>query len=448
MLADDLGDLVGGKINDRCPEPERNAIATDHAPHIPSAGLQGVREMTHEDARALDAADPLAAFRARFALPEGVIYLDGNSLGALPRDVPPALAETATRQWGDRLIRSWNEGWIDAPERLGGLIAPLIGASANEVIVGDSTSAHLFKALVAALRVDPARRVVVSETGNFPTDLHIAEGAVSCVAGATLRAVPRDRLAEAIGEDTAVVLLTQVHYKTAERFDLAAWTARAHRAGALVLWDLSHSVGAIPIDLGVADADMAVGCTYKYLNGGPGAPAFLYVAQRWQDRLANPLSGWMGHAAPFAFEDAYRPAPGMKRWLVGTPSILAMAGLEAALAIWGEVDMAAVAAKSAVLFDILAAAGDALGLDCITPRDPTRRGSHISFRHPHAWELSQALIDRGIIGDFRDPDVLRLGLTPLYLSHKDVWRAGEVLGEVMRSEAWREPKFAMRAAVT
>ena len=404
--------------------------------------------MTLPHILALDAADPLTAFRERFTLPEGVIYLDGNSLGALPREVPAALADAAQRQWGERLIRSWNEGWIDAPERLGAAIAPLIGAAADEVIVGDPTSTHLFKALVAALHVDPKRRVVVSELGNFPTDLHIAEGAVSCVEGASLRAVPRERLAEAIGDDTAVVLLTQVHYKTAERFDLAEWTARAHAAGALMLWDLSHSVGAIPVDLNAANADLAVGCTYKYLNGGPGAPAFLYVAKRWQERLANPLSGWMGHAEPFAFEDGYRPAAGMKRWLVGTPSILAMNTLGASLAIWQEVEQADVVAKSAALFDILAAAGDTLGLDCITPRDPALRGSHISFRHPHAWEVTQALIARGVIGDFRAPDVLRLGLTPLYLSHEEVWRAGTLLGEVLRTGEWRDPRYAARAAVT
>ena len=404
--------------------------------------------MTREDARALDRADPLAPFRTRFALPEGVIYLDGNSLGVLPKHTPAAIADTVTRQWGERLIRSWNEGWIDAPQRIGAKIAPLVGAGADEVIVGDSTSAHLFKALVAALRVDPARRTIVSELGNFPTDLHVAEGAIGCVPGARLKAVPRGDLAAAIDGDTAVVLLTQVHYKTAARFDLAEWTRRAHDAGALMLWDLSHSVGAIPVDLGAAGADLAVGCTYKYLNGGPGAPAFLYVAKRWQDRLANPLSGWMGHAAPFAFEDAYRPGEGMNRWLVGTPSILAMAGLEAALDLWREVDMAAVGAKSAALFGILAAAGDALGLECVSPRDPAARGSHISFRHDHAWELSQALIERGVIGDFRAPDVLRLGLTPLYLSHDDVWRAGDILGELVRAQAWRDPRYAVRAAVT
>ena len=404
--------------------------------------------MTSANARARDAADPLAHFRDRFVLPEGIIYLDGNSLGALPRDVPAALAATAGHQWGERLIRSWNEGWIDAPTRLGAMLAPLIGAGADEVIVGDSTSAHLFKALVAALRLDPARRTIVSELGNFPTDLHVAEGAASCVEDGRLHAVRRGELADAISPDTAVLLLTHVHYKTAERFNMAEWTARAHEAGALVLWDLSHSVGAVPLELGVAGADLAVGCTYKYLNGGPGAPAFLYVARALQERLANPLSGWMGHAEPFAFEDAYRPAAGMKRWLVGTPSILAMRSLEAALAIWREVDMAELAAKSAALFDILAAAGDAHGLECVTPRDPALRGSHISFRHPHAWELSQALIDRGVIGDYRAPDVLRLGLTPLYLRYEDAWRAGELIGQVLAGERWRDPRYAARAAVT
>ena len=402
--------------------------------------------MTLDEARALDACDPLARFRDRFVLPEGVIYLDGNSLGVLPRGTSDAVADTVSRQWGERLIRSWNEGWIEAPQRIAAKIAPLIGAATDEVIVGDTTSTHLFKALVAALRIDPQRRTIVSESGNFPTDLHIAEGAAGCVEGATLRAVPRGELATAIDETTAVVLLTHVHYKTAERFDMAAWTRCAHEAGALVLWDLSHSVGAVPIDLG--DADLAVGCTYKYLNGGPGAPAFLYVSRRWQAKLTNPLSGWMGHAAPFAFEDAYRPAEGMKRWLVGTPSILAISALESALDIWAEVDMRALAVKSAALFDIIAAAGDAIGVECVSPRDAERRGSHISFRHPHAWELSQALIARGVIGDFRDPDVVRLGLTPLYLSHEDVWRAGDILGDLVRGETWTDPRFATRLAVT
>jgi len=408
--------------------------------------------MTRDEARALDAHDPLAPLRDRFALPAEVIYLDGNSLGPLPRATGPAMADMVARQWGDRLIRSWNEGWIDAPARLGGKIAPLIGAAADEVIVGDSTSANLFKALVAALRIQserhPERRVVLSEAGNFPTDLHIAEGAVACVPGARLRVVPRDGIAAAIDDDVAVILLTHVHYKTSERFDMAAITAAAHRAGALMLWDLSHSVGAVAVDLAGAHADLAVGCTYKYLNGGPGAPAFLYVAKRWQDRLASPLSGWMGHAEPFAFADAYAPAPGMKRWLAGTPPMLAMAALEAGLDLWMAVDRDAVWAKSAALWRIMAAAGDAAGLECVTPADPAARGSHISFRHPHAHAIAQALIERGVIGDFRDPDILRLGLTPLYLSHDEVWRAGDILRDIITSGSWRDPRFATRLAVT
>ena len=408
--------------------------------------------MTLDHARALDAADPLATMRTRFTLPDGVIYLDGNSLGALPAATPAAIADATTRQWGERLIRSWNEGWIDAPVRLGGKIAPLIGARADEVIVGDSTSASLFKALVAALReaarIDPARRVVLSEAGNFPTDLHVAEGAVACVPGASLRVVPRGEVEAALGPDVAVLMLTHVHYKTAARWDMATVTAAAHRAGALMLWDLSHSAGAVAIDLDGAGADLAVGCTYKYLNGGPGAPAYLYVATRWQDRLASPLSGWMGHAEPFAFADGYVPAPGMKRWLAGTPSVLGMAALEVGLDLWAGIDRAAVWAKSAALWDIMAEAGAAAGLECVTDADPARRGSHISFRHPHAYELTQALIAEGVIGDFRAPDILRLGLTPLYLSHADVWRAGERLRAIVADERWRDPRFVERLAVT
>ncbi|CAN5477791.1 kynureninase [soil metagenome] len=396
----------------------------------------------------LDAADPLAHFRQRFALPKGVLYLDGNSLGPLPHAVAAAVADATTRQWGDRLVRHWNEGWIDAPERIGAKIAPLIGAMPGEVIVADSTSANLFKVIVAVLRAYPDRHTIVSELGNFPTDLHIAEGAVGCVPGARLKAVPRDKLAGAIDSDTALVLLTHVHYKTAERFDLDAWTKAAHGAGALILWDLSHSVGAVSLDLAAAGADLAVGSTYKYLNGGPGAPAFLYVAARHQSAMRNPLSGWMGHAEPFAFEDGYRPAPGMKRWLVGTPPILGLAALEAALDLWADVDMAHVTAKSAALFDILVAAGDSIGLECVSPRDPAKRGSHISFRHRHGYALTQALIARGVIGDFRDPDILRLGLTPLYLSHADVAEAAEILRETLETRAYEAPEFSKRNAVT
>jgi len=385
--------------------------------------------MTLEEARALDAADPFAAHRARFAIPDGVVYLDGNSLGALPRATIDASRDTVERQWGERLIRSWGEGWMDAPARIGARIAPLIGARQDEVIVADSTSTNLFKLIVAALRHNPARTVVVSEAGNFPTDLHIAEGAVACVPGATLKAVPRDQLAKAIDGDTALVLLTHVHYKTAERFDMAAWTARAHDAGALICWDLSHSAGAVPVDLG--NADCAVGCGYKFLNGGPGAPAYLMVAKRHQAAWANPISGWMGHAAPFAFTDAYEAGAGMERWRTGTPPMLSMNALEAGIDEMAGIDMAALFAKSAALFDILAAQGDAIGLECVSPRDPAKRGSHIAFRHPHAREIVDALITRGVIGDFRDPDIMRFGLTPLYLSHEDVVRASTIIAETV-----------------
>lgn len=404
--------------------------------------------MTLDQTRALDAADPLRTMRDRFLLPEGVIYLDGNSLGPLPRATVASMGDAVERQWGERLIRHWNEGWIEAPQRVGAKIAPLIGARADEVIVADSTSTNLFKLIVAALRRDPKRNVVVSELGNFPTDLHIAEGAVGCVPGASLRAVPREGLAAALGDDVALLLLTHVHYKTAARFDMAAWTRAAHDTGALVLWDLSHSAGAVTLDLNGCDADLAVGCGYKFLNGGPGAPAFLHVHTRWQDKLANPLSGWMGHAAPFAFEDRYAPAPGMVRWLTGTPPILGLAALEAAIDLWADVDMAQVAAKSAALFDRFHAIGTALGLECVSPTDPAQRGSHISFRHPHAYALCQALIARGVIGDFRAPDVLRFGLTPLYLGHEDVARAGEILGEILKSESYLDPAFSKRHAVT
>ena len=271
---------------------------------------------------------------------------------------------------------------------------------------------------------------------------------MASVSGARLKVVERGALADALGDDTALLLLTHVHYKTAERFDMAAWTKTAHEAGALICWDLSHSAGAVAVDLNAAGADLAVGCGYKYLNGGPGAPAFIYVARRLQAALTNPLSGWMGHAAPFEFADGYEPAAGMKRWLTGTPPMLSLAALESGLATWDGVDMRVVEAQSAALWEIFHAAGTAAGLKCVTPADPGGRGSHISFRHAYAYEIVQALIARGVIGDFRDPDILRFGLTPLTLSHADVWRAGEMLCEIVQTEQWQNPEFAVRSAVT
>ena len=404
---------------------------------------------TLNDVRAMDAADPLAHCRERFALPEGVIYLDGNSLGALPKATPARVAATVERQWGADLIASWNKhGWIDAPARIGARIAPLIGAGEDEVIVADSTSANLFKLLTAACLAKPERGTILTEPGNFPTDLYIAQGIAATLPGRRVRAA--EDVAAAIDGDTAVVLLTHVHYKSGAMRDMAAITAAAHAAGALMLWDLSHSVGAVKVDLRGCGVDLAVGCGYKYLNGGPGAPAFLYVASALQERLRSPLTGWMGHAAPFDFGDDYAPAPGMKRFLCGTPPILGMAALEAGLDTFAGVAMRELVTKSGALSALLirgieARCGD---FTLATPRDATMRGSHVSVAHPHAWEICQALIARGVIGDFRAPDVLRLGLTPLYTSFEDVWRAVETLAGVMAEGVWRDPVYAVRAAVT
>jgi kynureninase len=406
--------------------------------------------ITLDQAKALDAADPLSPFRDRFVLPEGIIYLDGNSLGALPKAAVARQRAVVEEEWGSELIRSWNtRGWIEAPQRVGAKIAALIGARPNEVIVADSTSVNLFKLLVAAAALAPERRQLLSEAGNFHTDLHIAAGAAE-LAGLGLDIVERDSLAAAIGPGTNLLLLTHVHFKAGFRFDMAGVTARAKAAGALTLWDLSHSAGAVPLDLNRDGAELAVGCGYKYLNGGPGAPAFLYVAEALQERLMPPLRGWMGHAEPFAFTDDYRPAPGIDRFLVGTPPMLSLAALESGVESFEGVDMAALWAKSVALFDLFAELVEAHcpELDCISPGDPERRGSHISFRHPNAFELCQALIADGVIGDFRSPDVVRFGLTPLYLGFEDVWRAVERMRAILDSGRWRDPRYAVRGKVT
>ncbi|HEX8224520.1 MAG TPA: kynureninase [Allosphingosinicella sp.] len=405
---------------------------------------------TLDEARALDAADPLRPFRDRFVLPQGVIYLDGNSLGALPRAAIARQRELVEEEWGSELIRSWNSrGWIEAPQRVGAKIAPLIGAKPNEVIVADSTSVNLFKLIVAAAALAPGRRQLLSEAGNFHTDLHIAAGAAE-LAGLRLDIVERGALDAALGPDTNLLLLTHVHFKAGFRFDMAEVTARAKAAGATTLWDLSHSAGAVPLDLNRDGAELAVGCGYKYLNGGPGAPAFLYVAEHLQEQLMSPLRGWMGHAEPFAFTDDYRPAPGMDRFLVGTPPMLSLAGLETGVESFEGTDMASLWAKSIALFDLFADLVEAgcAELTCISPRDPERRGSHISFRHPNAFELCQALIADGVIGDFRAPDVVRFGLTPLYLGFEDVWEAVRRMRIILDTGRWREPRFAVRGKVT
>ena len=407
--------------------------------------------MSLADARALDAADPLAAFRDRFALPEGVIYLDGNSLGPLPLAAREAVARTVDVEWGAGLIRSWNDaGWIAAPRRVGGKIARLIGAEADEVVVADSTSVNLFKLAAAALRARPGRRVILTETGNFPTDLYMAGGLAALLPGVEVRALPTARIAEGLGDDVALLQLSHVHYKTADRVDMAGLTAAAQAVGALTLWDLSHSAGAIEVDLNGCNADLAVGCGYKFLNGGPGAPAFLFVARRHQAQLTSPLSGWMGHAAPFDFSDDYQPAPGVDRFLCGTPAMLSLAALEAGVDLALEVPAAALAAKAASLSALFVGAVEAMcagqGLTLVTARDPAARGSHVAFAHPEGYRVMQALIERGVIGDFREPDIMRFGVTPLYLSHEDMWRAAQTLYDVLTTGAWRRqsPRAAGR----
>ena len=403
-----------------------------------------------ERARQLDAADPLAGFRQRFSLPHGVIYLDGNSLGALPAATPARLSEVVRGEWGDGLIRSWNSAdWIGLPQRVGGKIAPLIGAAPPEVIAADSTSVNLFKLIAAALAMRPGRKVILSEPGNFPTDLYMIDG-LEKQGLAERRLAPRERLAESLDADVALLLLTHVHYKTGALHDMAALTRAAHSKGALVLWDLSHSVGALSVDLNGCEADFAVGCGYKYLNGGPGAPAFAFVAERHHTALRQPLTGWMGHAAPFAFSDDYAPGDGMNRLLCGTPPILGLAALEVGVELIAEIGIERLYAKSRQLSEFLRLCLSELGVDVdlASPADPAQRGSQLSFRHPEAYALSQALIARGVIGDFREPDILRLGFAPAYLRFVDMAEAARHLAEVLSTGEWRAARFRERAAVT
>jgi kynureninase len=398
-----------------------------------------------------DHADPLAGWRDRFAIPEGIIYLDGNSLGALPRSVPERVARVVGEEWGRDLITSWNRhDWIDLPRRVGERIAPLVGAAPGTVIVADSTSVNIFKLLAVALALRPGRRVIVTETGNFPTDVYMAGGIARLMGeGREVRLADAAGLAAAIRDDVAVVLLTEVNYRTGAKLDMAALTAHAHAQGALVIWDLCHSAGAFPIDLGGCDADFAVGCGYKYLNGGPGAPAFAYVAPQHLPGLRQPLSGWLGHRAPFSFAADYEPAAGIDALRVGTPPILSMSALDAALDAFAGVDLAVVRQKADALFELFTTevAARCPELELLTPRDAARRGTQVSLRHPEAYAVMQALIARGVIGDFREPDIMRFGLTPLYLRFADVARAAETLGEVMQTRAWDTPAFKHRAKV-
>jgi kynureninase len=410
--------------------------------------------MTREEAEALDLADPLARFRDAFDLPSGVIYLDGNSLGPPPLAAHERLERTSRREWGEGLIRSWNEAkWIEAPLRVGGKIARLIGAKANEVVVADGTSVNLFKLAAGALSLQPDRKTILSEAGNFPTDLYALQGLAALLGDrAQLKTVAATDLVAAIDEDTAVVVLTHIHYKSALRWDMAAVTAAAHAEGALVIWDLCHTVGAVAADLNGVDADFAVGCGYKYLNGGPGAPAFLFVAERHQAAVTSPLWGWMGHAAPFAFEDGYRGSPDIRGQMTGTPPILGLAALEAGVDLQLETDRALVEAKGLALAELFIAQLETRAADpalmLASPREAGRRGLHVSFAHPEGYAIVQAMIARGVIGDFRAPDIARFGFSPLFLSYAQVWDAAQAMADILASRAWDRPEFRTRAAVT
>ena len=404
--------------------------------------------------KALDAADPLAPFRARFRMPAGLIYLDGNSLGPLPKAAVKRLNEVVRLEWGERLIRSWNvSDWMEMPARIGDKIAKLIGAGPGEVIVADSTSINVFKTLAAALALNRGRRTILSAHDNFPTDLYIAQGLIAHLGGAhRLKLVDGEELAEHLDGDVAVLALTHANYRTGRVYDMAGLTAKAHAAGTLVMWDLAHSAGALPVDLHSADADLAVGCGYKYLNGGPGAPAYLYVAQRHQAAFSQPLSGWLGHAEPFAFDSTYRPAEGIGRYICGTPPVLSMSALECGVDMLLEADMRQIRKKSLALSELFIELVEArcrgYGLELITPRDPAIRGSQASFCHPEGYAIMQALIAGGVIGDFRAPDILRFGFTPLYTRYVDVWDAVTRLRGILKTGAWDRPELKQRKSVT
>ena len=415
--------------------------------------------MTRDDALALDVTDPLAPLREQFHLPPGVIYLDGNSLGVLPRHTGARVQQVIEAEWGQGLIRSWNSaGWINLPQRVGDKIAQLVGVGEGELVVADSTSVNLFKVLSAALNISqadaPARRTIVSERSNFPTDLYIAQALVA-ERGFELLLVSADELPAALGPRTAVLMLTHVNYRTGRMHDMAALSQAAHDAGALVVWDLAHSAGAVPVALADDGADFAVGCGYKYLNGGPGAPAFVWVHPRHADRFWQPLAGWMGHAAPFDFTPGYRPAAGIARYLCGTPPLLSLAALECGvdtvLAAHSLGGMAALRAKSLTLSKLFATQVQAHcpALLLVSPADDALRGSQVCFGHATmGYPVMQALIARGVIGDFRAPDVLRFGFTPLYVRFVDAFDAAEQLRQVLDSGEWQRPEFNQRQAVT
>ena len=393
-----------------------------------------------------------AATKALFHMPAGVIYLDGNSLGPLPKAAPARLAEVMQAQWGDMLIRGWNAaGWMEWPVRIGDRIGRLIGAEKGHVVMGDTLSIKVYQALASALQMKPGRKVILSDTGNFPSDLYMAQGLCGTLGGDyRLVTVAPEAVEAAIDESVAVVMITEVDYRTGRRHDMAALSAKAHQKGALIVWDLAHSAGALPVDVAGGGADFAVGCSYKYLNSGPGGPAFIYVAPRHADVARPALSGWLGHESPFAFDLGYRPGAGIERMRVGTPPILQLAALDAALDAWDGVSMADLRAASLALTDRFIAGVEAAcpELTLVTPRDHDRRGSQVSFAHPEGYAIMQALIAEGVIGDFRAPDILRFGFTPLYIGAEEVDGAVAVLARIMSTRAWDRPEFKRRAKVT
>ncbi|QNL18731.1 kynureninase [Hyphobacterium sp. CCMP332] len=409
---------------------------------------------TLDDVTLLDENDPLAPFRERFDIPDDLIYLDGNSLGCLPKAAKDRVNDVVAREWGQDLIRSWNSNdWINAPARIGDKIARLIGADDGEVIVGDSTSINVFKCLNACLQIDSTRKTLVTETGNFPTDAYMIEGLASIAPDRiTARLVEPGNVVESLNETTAALLLTHTHYKTGRLRDMKAITAAAHAKGVPVIWDLSHSCGAMPVDLNGCNADFAIGCGYKYLNGGPGAPAFTFVARRHQEKVFPALSGWLGHKQPFAFDDRYTPAPGINRFQCGTPGIIGCAALEVGVDLMLEADMLALRQKSSALGDLFIQLVQEqcadFGFDPACPTNAAERGSQVSFHHPDGYAIMQALIARGVIGDFRAPDILRFGFAPLYISYVDVWNAVDILRDVMTSNEWDQALFKQKAAVT
>lgn len=393
-----------------------------------------------------------SATRAKFHIPEGILYLDGNSLGPLPIAAKARAAKVIEEEWGGQLIKGWNTaGWMVQPRKVGDRIARLIGAPEGSVVMGDTLSIKVYQALASALEMRPDRRVIVSDSGNFPTDLYMAQGLIASLGrGHELKVVEPEAVEAAIDESVAVVMITEVDYRTGRLHDMAKLIAKAHAMGALVIWDLAHSAGAIPVDVKGAGADFAVGCTYKYLNGGPGAPAFIYVAAEHADAARPALSGWMGHEAPFAFDQDYRPGTGIERMRVGTPPIIALAVLDAALDAWEGVDMADVRRKSVELSELFIREVEARcpELTLASPRDSTVRGSQVSFRHPQGYAVMQALIARGLIGDFRAPDALRFGFTPLYIGEEEVLGAVSIMEDVLSKRSWDKPEYHRRGLVT